>query len=269
MLDPGSLSRERHGRQVKGPRRLVGLRKMLGVGRDLLVGGPAKLIEDPTRLALVEEPGAEPGTIEPSQSAEIHAARRQRRQHFARVIAPHHAHHTDASAPQRRPERGVEHRAAGFPHARPAIGVHHVVDEKVAGQHQIDGHLHLARTRSLNACASASTRIGSTGFDHTPSSLTAEPTMKPSAPVKRIRLSGVTPEPTRVGIATTSLTALTSAGSVSRPVAEPVTITPSARKNSAARAVSTSSMSAVKACEECFFLMSAKIPTVSAPMARR
>src|SRR5206468_6202440 len=105
MLDPGSLSRERHGRQVKGPRRLVGLRKMLGLGRDLLVGGPAELIEDPTRLALVEEPGAEPGTIEPSQSAEIHAARRQRREYRLRVVVPRHAHYPDPSPPQRRPER--------------------------------------------------------------------------------------------------------------------------------------------------------------------
>ena len=44
---------------------------MLGVGRDLLVGGPAKLIEDPTRLALVEEPGAEPRAIEAPEAAEI------------------------------------------------------------------------------------------------------------------------------------------------------------------------------------------------------
>ena len=46
-------------------------------------------------------------------------------------------------------------------------------------------------------------------------------------------------------------------------------MTPSARKNSAALAVSTIETSAVIACALCFFLMSAKISTLSAPIARR
>lgn len=53
------------------------------------------------------------------------------------------------------------------------------------------------------------------------------------------------------------------------PVALPVTMTASARKNSAARAVSASDTSAVSACAACFFLMSANTRTPSAPIARR
>jgi hypothetical protein len=46
-------------------------------------------------------------------------------------------------------------------------------------------------------------------------------------------------------------------------------MTPSTEKNSAAFAVSLMSMSAVMACAECFFLMSAKIRTGYAPIDRR
>jgi hypothetical protein len=81
--------------------------------------------------------------------------------------------------------------------------------------------------------------------------------------------SALTPEPTSTGIPTARLASRTWAGSVGSPVAAPVTTTPSARKNSAAWAVAARSTSAVMACAECFFLMSAKTLTSSAPMARR
>src|SRR5919199_915781 len=53
------------------------------------------------------------------------------------------------------------------------------------------------------------------------------------------------------------------------PVAAPVTITASARMNSAAAAVSPMLTSAVSACEACFFFTSAHTRTRSAPMCRR
>ena len=81
--------------------------------------------------------------------------------------------------------------------------------------------------------------------------------------------SGVIPEPINVGIDTALLTASTSLTSAGWPVDTPDTITPLAWKNSAALAVSTMSTSAVMACAECFFLISAKTRTFSAPIGRR
>ena len=53
------------------------------------------------------------------------------------------------------------------------------------------------------------------------------------------------------------------------PVELPVTMTPSERKKAAAFAISARETSAVKAWEECFFLMSVNTRTSSAPMERR
>src|SRR5262249_59490834 len=82
-----------------------------------------------------------------------------------------------------------------------------------------------------NARITAWTRASSTGFDHSPSCLTDDPTMKPSAASYRRIFSGVMPEPTSVGMETAWLTERTSFGSVALPVATPDTMTPSARKN--------------------------------------
>ena len=76
-------------------------------------------------------------------------------------------------------------------------------------------------------------------------------------------------EPTIVGRPTEALTSRTSSGEAGVPVEMPVTMMPSARKNSAAFAVSAMPTSAVIACAECFFFTSAKTRTASAPIARR
>ena len=74
---------------------------------------------------------------------------------------------------------------------------------------------------------------------------------------------------TRTGSRLAFTASLTSPRTAASPVALPVTTTASAKKNSAARAVSASDTSAVSACAACFFLMSAYTRTCSAPMARR
>lgn len=114
-------------------------------------------------------------------------------------------------------------------------------------------------------------RLGSMGAVHVPPRLIHEPTMRASAPasMSSLALFGVTPEPTRRGKALEVRTSLTSPGLVALPVAVPVTISPSAPKNSAASAASESETSAVIACEACFFLRSQKIWMCSAPIIRR
>ena len=93
--------------------------------------------------------------------------------------------------------------------------------------------------------------------------------MNPSAAAYVARFVLVSPEPTKTGSRVALRMSWRSEASVGSPVAVPVTITPSARKNSAARAVSASDTSAVIACDACFFFKSANTRTRSAPMARR
>ena len=116
----------------------------------------------------------------------------------------------------------------------------------------------------------ARARSGQISEFHTPSVLIHEPTMKASAtPHRSRRLSGVQPEPTSTGSRVALRTARRSSADVWRPVASPVTTTPSAPKNSAARAVSARSTSAVMAWLECFFLMSAYTATPAARIRSR
>lgn len=82
-------------------------------------------------------------------------------------------------------------------------------------------------------------------------------------------VAAVAPLPTRMGIPQPRRAASMSPSAVGCPVAGPVMISPSAPKNSAAEALSAIVTSAVIACELCFFLMSARIRTPSAPIARR
>src|SRR5439155_19504931 len=144
--------------------------------------------------------------------------------------------------PQPPAQRRVDRGAAGLAHARGAVVEDHVVHQQVAEDHEVLGHQRAGRRK---ARASARTRARSMGFDQRPPRFTEDPTISASAAAYAATLSAVTPDPTSVGIETASATARTSAGSVGRPVAVPVTITPSARKNSAASAVSTTSRSAV------------------------
>lgn len=70
------------------------------------------------------------------------------------------------------------------------------------------------------------------GLNHFPSFLKAEPIINPSAKGKNCsRLSTEIPEPKIIGIETTSLTCLTSSSMGSLPVADPVIIMPSDKKN--------------------------------------
>ena len=77
--------------------------------------------------------------------------------------------------------------------------------------------------------------------------------------------SGVTPEPTRTG-SVPAAPPRDVGGWWARRWRAPVTMTPSAPKNSAASAASARETSAVRAWEACFFLRSAKTGMCSAPI---
>src|SRR5262249_45900986 len=184
-----------------------------------------------------------------------------------RIVVAQDADQSRARRPHGCAKRVVQQRAARLTHTRRSVGKHHIVNEEVAQQH--DRRNHSSRLRSANAAVSARTASRSSGLHQTPPCLTDEPTMNPWAVENRARFAGVTPDPTSTGPLAAWTTSRTSSGEAGSPVVGPVTTTPSARKNSAAFAVSTSETSAVIACALCFFLTSAKISTRSAPIVRR
>ena len=113
-------------------------------------------------------------------------------------------------------------------------------------------------------------RLGSSGFHQEPPSLRSLPTITASATESTSRtLAAVAPLPARTGSRHDLRAAERSEIGVATPVELPVTITPSAPKNSAACAWSASEVSWVIACAVCFFLMSQKTATFSAPSALR
>jgi hypothetical protein len=89
-------------------------------------------------------------------------------------------------------------------------------------------------------------RLGDSGFCHFAFSFKELPMMKPSARFQYSEiLLSVSPEPTQSSDDTAWRTFCNSTLSASLPVLEPVTITPSARKNSAASAMRAISISLV------------------------
>ena len=94
------------------------------------------------------------------------------------------------------------------------------------------------------------TLCGSTVFLHSPFSLKYDPTINACAFIKSDKFCSSTPDPTSMGSLTfSSFSVEICSGFAGSPVCEPVMITPSLRKNSAAFATSVRSKSCVIACE--------------------
>src|SRR5262249_10032035 len=261
------LDFERHGREVDGGDAAPGRRHVRGGRGDLGVGGPVEPVDDLAARALVEEPRASAWTAEVVDAGEVDAAHGEGFERPRGIVGAAQAHDAGPQPRDGGPEREVEDGAAGLGHPRPAVGEDDVVHEEVAEDDEVRRAHRAGRARK--ARTSAASRPGSSGFVQSPSCFSQEPTMKASASAKAAMFSAVIPDPTSTGIPTAARTARTSAGSAGRPVAVPVTITPSARKNSAACAVSPMETSAVTAWAACFFFTSTNTLTSSAPIARR
>ena len=126
-----------------------------------------------------------------------------------------------------------------------------------------------ACTRAASAMNSL-TRSSSISLAQWPFLLKCDPTMSPSDAINNSPTFSIdTPEPTKTGNWQRLRASATSNALGGLPVLVPVTMMVSAPMNSAASAMSPSERSAVQACEECFFLMSAQTCTSVAPIIRR
>src|SRR6266404_90454 len=224
-------------------------------------------MDQASQVTLVEEPGAHAGSREPMYAGQVDTALFQCAQHRNGVVGADQADTPHPGPPERRPQSPVHDGAAGLTHAGATVGKDEVVDQEVPEEDK--GGRHGRYVSRAKALASDSTAVRSSGLFQIPPCFSDDPTMNPCASAKRARFWTETPEPTITGRRTARAVSRTSSGEASSPLAGPVTTTPSARKSSAALAVSTSDTSPVMACALCFFLMSANTKTRSAPIARR
>ena len=170
-------------------------------------------------MPLVEQPGAHAGTAQGMHAGQIDAALLELLEYLGRIIVAEDADQSRARLPHCRAKSAVQQRATWLPHARRAVGKHHVVDEQIAQQH--DRRDHRSGLSSANAPARARTASRSSGLHQTPPCFTDEPTMNPWAVENRARFAGVMPDPTSTGTRTARTTSRTSSGEAGSPVAAP------------------------------------------------
>ena len=139
-----ALHVERHRGEVNR-RSLPGVGDLIRLRGNLFVCRTSQPVNEPSRLAFVEQPRAHTRTAERMDAAQIGAAPTQRLEGVRRIVVASDAHQSRPGTPQRCAERAVQDRATRLPHPRRAIRQHDIIDEQVAQQH--DGRRHWPAAR--------------------------------------------------------------------------------------------------------------------------